>query len=368
MAKTKVKTRTLKRKKGRNSLLFHGRSFEVPTLLVVAAVLVGIGFVVVKSRAAVTPSCTMTNGASAGKYYIGWTSTNLFGASLSAVLTHSAVGTSNGNTTRNLGTSVSLYGPVNPYAGYLNYYTIVIWNAGKATTVSCSTSIDLRASNPPAQPPPSIPPIVPPAYSPPPSYNQPPSYTPPNDSSPSIPPPAVEESQPPADDAGWVDSGDSSYDPYAGYATTSDDGAYEALLDLGEVSLEDLSGASNQKIQEIIEAKTKELKAKKAAGSSGDVINRAYAGKLKLLPPGQAVSDGPDQVNYYMNAKLKAKVKKSPFSYTLDTTRLKNGRYALTIVPYQNGEKLGEYSYGITIKNKLNFWQQIFNVITNPFS
>ena len=80
------------------------------------------------------------------------------------------------------------------------------------------------------------------------------------------------------------------------------------------------------------------------------------------------MNDGPDQVNYYINAKLKAKVKKSPYSYTLDTTRLKNGRYALTIVPYQNGEKLGEYSYGITIKNKLNFWQQMFNVITSPFS
>lgn len=213
-------------------------------------------------------------------------------------------------------------------------------------------------TTPPVQPsnPPGPEPSETPLPSEPPSPNPSPE---PND-----PPPSPEPTTPPGQDDSYTGGQEDYYDPYVGYAVSQDDGDSEALLSLGEVSLEDLEGASDEKIQEIIE----ESISKSNTSAKADVINRTFAGKLKLLPPGQAMSDGPDQMYYYINGKLKAKIKKSPFSYTLDTTRLKNSRYALTIVPYQNGEKLGEYTYGITIKNNLNFWQKIYNIITAPFA
>lgn len=215
----------------------------------------------------------------------------------------------------------------------------------------------------PPTPPPAQPPTQPPED--PPETPLPPESPSPNPSpEPSDPPQSPEPVTPPGQDDSYTGGQDDYYDPYVGYAVSQDDGDSEALLSLGEVSLEDLEGASDEKIQEIIE----ESITKSNTSAKTEVINRTFAGKLKLLPPGQAMSDGPDQMYYYINGKLKAKVKKSPFSYTLDTTRLKNARYALTIVPYQNGEKLGEYTYGITIKNNLNFWQKIYNIITAPFA
>jgi hypothetical protein len=46
---------------------------------------------------------------------------------------------------------------------------------------------------------------------------------------------------------------------------------------------------------------------------------------------------------------------------------MKNGRYVLSIVPYQDGEKLDEYSYVLSVKNTLTFWQKIYNLISSPF-
>ncbi len=221
-------------------------------------------------------------------------------------------------------------------------------------------------SAPPAT---SPPPVVQP--NPNPEPNNPPEVPLPNEPptpnptpEPNKPNPTPEPATPPGQDDNSNNNQDDYYDPYVGYAVSQDDGDSEALISLGEVSLEDLSGASDEKIQEIIE----ENISKSNTSTKTDVINRTFAGKLKLLPPGQAMSDGPDQMYYYINGKLKAKVKKSPFSYTLDTTRLKNAQYALTIVPYQNGEKLGEYTYALTVKNNLNFWQKVYNLITAPFA
>lgn len=171
------------------------------------------------------------------------------------------------------------------------------------------------------------------------------------------PEPEPEPVTPPTDDT---------YNPYDGYAVSQDNGDAQALESLGEVSLDDLSGASDEKIQQIIEENT--TKQKGTSGSNSNTVDRVYSGKLKLLPPSQAISDGPDQVYYYINGKLKAKVKKAPFSYVLDTTRLPNKACALTIVSYQKGEKLGEYTYALRIKNNLNLWQKIYNLVTAPFA
>jgi hypothetical protein len=141
-------------------------------------------------------------------------------------------------------------------------------------------------------------------------------------------------------------------------------GGTDALPELGEVSLDDLSGASEDDISKIIEEKTQ---------SSGDGLDseaaaRSYGGKLKILPPEEAIANGANELRYYINGKLKATVKKAPYAYTLDSTRMKNGRYVLSIVPYQDGEKLDEYSYVLSVKNTLTFWQKIYNLISSPFA
>ena len=145
--------------------------------------------------------------------------------------------------------------------------------------------------------------------------------------------------------------------------SSSLDGGTDALPSIGEVSLDDLSNASAEEIDKIIEEKT--------SSGSGDVesegVSKSYGGKLKILPPEDAMAEGANEVRYYINAKLKATVKKSPYAFNLDTTRLKNAQYILTIVPYQNGEKGQEYSYVLSVKNNLTFWQKIYNVITAPF-
>ncbi len=133
---------------------------------------------------------------------------------------------------------------------------------------------------------------------------------------------------------------------------------------MGEVSLDDLSGASEDDINKIIEEKTQ---------SSGDGVGseaaaRSYGGKLKILPPEEAIANGANEMRYYINGKLKATVKKAPYAYTLDSTRMKNGRYVLSIAAYQDGEKLDEYSYVLSVKNSLTFWQKIYNLISSPFA
>ncbi len=141
------------------------------------------------------------------------------------------------------------------------------------------------------------------------------------------------------------------------------DGGTDALPSLGEVELDDLSGASEEEIDKIIEEKTTT-----ESGVDSEAAARSYGGKLKILPPEDALAEGANEMRYYLNGKLKATVKKSPYAYTLDTTRLKNGRYVLTIVSYQGGEKLEEYSYVLSVKNSLTFWQKIYNLISSPFA
>jgi hypothetical protein len=142
------------------------------------------------------------------------------------------------------------------------------------------------------------------------------------------------------------------------------DGGTDALPSLGEVSLDDLSSASEDDISKIIEEKTQ------AADGSVDneAVARSYGGKLKILPPEEALSNGANEMRYYINGKLKATVKKAPYAYTLDSTRMKNGRYVLSIAAYQDGEKLDEYSYVLSVKNSLTFWQKIYNLISAPFA
>ncbi len=146
--------------------------------------------------------------------------------------------------------------------------------------------------------------------------------------------------------------------------STSVDSGTDALPSLGEVSLDDLSNASTEDINKIIEEKT----TSSSGGNDSEAAARSYGGKLKILPPEEAVTAGANEMRYYINGKLKSTVKKSPYAYTLDSTRVKNGRYALTIASYQNGEKLDEYSYVLSIKNSLTFWQKIYNLISSPFA
>lgn len=139
----------------------------------------------------------------------------------------------------------------------------------------------------------------------------------------------------------------------------------EALPSLGDVSLGDISNSTPDQIDQIIEDNTPSTT---SDTPSSEAANRSYSGKLKLTPPSQDVSDGATEFRYYLDAKLKKTVKKSPYAFVLDSTRLKNKKYILTIVSYSGGDKLNESSYILSVKNNLNFWQKLYNVITLPFS
>lgn len=151
----------------------------------------------------------------------------------------------------------------------------------------------------------------------------------------------------------------------------SDFGSFEGLPEFDEIDIEDIFGKSDEEIQDLID-ETLNLNSdgtskSSSGGPAGETILRSYSGKLKLFPPEEALANGATEIRYYVNNRLKKTVKKAPYNYTLDTTRHKNGRYILRIVPYQGKEKLHEYKYILSIKNNLTFWQQAYNFFTSPF-
>jgi hypothetical protein len=67
--------------------------------------------------------------------------------------------------------------------------------------------------------------------------------------------------------------------------------------------------------------------------------------------------DGINRIEYFLNGKLVATVKTSPYNYHLDTTKLLNGSYNFTTKTYYaNGQKKS-VSQTIIVKNKFGWTQ-----------
>lgn len=63
------------------------------------------------------------------------------------------------------------------------------------------------------------------------------------------------------------------------------------------------------------------------------------------------------KVEYLLNGKLVATVTQPPFSYSVKTNNLRNGKYTLTTKTYYSNGKIETSNSSITVKNPLNFTQ-----------
>jgi hypothetical protein len=57
------------------------------------------------------------------------------------------------------------------------------------------------------------------------------------------------------------------------------------------------------------------------------------------------------KVEYYVNGKLVATVDKTPYSYSVDTTKYRNGKYTLTTKTYYKSGKIDSSNAALVVKN-----------------
>jgi len=75
------------------------------------------------------------------------------------------------------------------------------------------------------------------------------------------------------------------------------------------------------------------------------------------VQPTPIQSDGISKIEYYLNGKLQTTVKKSPYTYKLDTTKLLNGTYTMTTKTFYANGQFKSVSQTVIVKNKFGITQ-----------
>lgn len=83
-----------------------------------------------------------------------------------------------------------------------------------------------------------------------------------------------------------------------------------------------------------------------------EVTTPIEVGPLPVQP------DGIDRIEYFLNGKLVATVKTSPYTYKLDTTKYLNGTYTMTTKTYYKNGQTKSVSQKLVVKNPFG-WSQI---------